>query len=483
MPKMPARACLSLLAAATLGGSAVEAQTVTRLKHAPPAGAILAFVLTDGSVLAQGSSLTDWYKLTPDNTGSYVNGTWSAVAKLPPNYQPDAFASTILADGRVLIEGGEYNFGRFTLTNMGAVYDPVANSWTPVSPPPGWGFIGDSPSSILPNGHVVIGDKIDESVADLDPTTLTWTISKSTGKADFNAEEGWTLLPSGQILTYDVKNAPNSEIYDPATQAWTSAGSTIVDLHSPPSVKRIRYGHGHVYHPPGEVGPGVLRPDGTVFATGGTPAGGSFGHTAIYTPPPGGSGVGSWAKGPDFPNGEDAADSFASLLPTGNVLVEAESGKLFEFDGTTLKATGVTSSGLLLVLPSGEVLLNGTAVYKPAGADNPAWAPTITSAPKTVARGSTYAIAGTQFNGLSQANAFGDEYQTNTNYPLVRVTNTATGHVVYARTHGHSSMGVATGAARVSTNFDVPAAAETGPSTLVVVANGIASKPATLTVQ
>ena len=39
-----------------------------------------------------------------------------------------------------------------------------------------------------------------------------------------------------------------------------------------------------------------------------------------------------------------------------------------------------------------------------------------------------------------------------------------------------------TGNARVSTRFDVPAAAETGASTLVVVANGIPSKPVSITV-
>ena len=43
-------------------------------------------------------------------------------------------------------------------------------------------------------------------------------------------------------------------------------------------------------------------------------------------------------------------------------------------------------------------------------------------------------------------------------------------------------MGVATGKAKVSTNFDVPAAAETGSSTLEVVANGIPSKTVTITV-
>ena len=91
-------------------------------------------------------------------------------------------------------------------------------------------------------------------------------------------------------------------------------------------------------------------------------------------------------------------------------------------------------------------------------------------------------ILGQRFNGMSQAESFGDELETATNYPLVRITNTATGHVFYARTHDHSTMAVATGNARVSTRFDVPSTAETGASTLVVVANGIPSKPVSITV-
>ena len=127
--------------------------------------------------------------------------------------------------------------------------------------------------------------------------------------------------------------------------------------------------------------------------------------------------------------------------------------------------------------------MDGHEVYREAGQANPAWAPVITDAPSSVARGSTYKITGRQFNGLSQAASFGDEFQASTNYPLVRITNTASGHVVYARTHDHSTMGVATGAAPVSTNFDVPATAETGTSTVEVVANGIASASVVLTVQ
>src|SRR5262249_23551774 len=60
--------------------------------------------------------------------------------------------------------------------------------------------------------------------------------------------------------------------------------------------------------------------------------------------------------------------------------------------------------------------------------------------------------------------------------PLVRITNRASGHVLYAKTHDHSSMGVATGNAIVSTQFDIPAAIEDGLSDIEVVANGLASK-------
>jgi len=454
------------------------AQTITRLKHQPPDGALLTFQLTDGTVMAQGGTDSDWWKLTPDNTGSYVNGTWSKLASLPTGYVPDAFASAVLADGRLVIVGGEYNSGNFALTNQGAIYDPAANTWTTLTPPKGLGYIGDSPASVLPNGKFLVGDKLTKQMAELDPTTLTWKLVKSAGKSDFNAEEGWTLLPNGTILTYDVKNAPNSEIYTPSAGAWASAGSTVVDLHSPSPFGCINYGpNGSLcYYPPGEVGPAILRPDGTVFATGSYSNGGSGpGHTAIYSPTTG------WSAGPNFPNGDNAGDSFAVLLTNGNVLVEGDSGISYVFDGTTLTA-GPATPGSLMLLPTGQVLVGGSEVYTSTGTYQTSWAPTIHTVPTSVVRGSTYKISGTQFNGLSQAAAFGDEFQTATNYPLVRITNNATGHVFYAKTHGHSTMGVATGSTIVSTNFDVPAGMETGAAALVVVANGIPSQAVSVTV-
>ena len=237
------------------------------LKHQPPDGAGVPFLLTDGTVLVQGNIGNDWWKLTPDINGSYVNGTWTQVASLSAGYDPYAFASATLADGRVLIEGGEYNFDQFSFTNLGAIYDPVQNTWTPLTPPAGWDYIGDSPSVILPNGHFLIGRKFDMQMAELDPATLQWTAMGSSGKADWNAEEGWTLMPDGTVLTADVLDNPNSERYIPSLQEWVSDGSTIANLQGPPEVGCIPYGGGE-YCPPGEIGPAILRPDGTVFATG-----------------------------------------------------------------------------------------------------------------------------------------------------------------------------------------------------------------------
>jgi hypothetical protein len=461
--------------------------TSERLANQPPTGMQLEWLLTDGTVLAQSqSNWSNFYLYTPDSKGNYNDGTWTQVGSLQSGYGPDAAASDVLADGRFVISGGEYNSPGngydLQLTNLGAIYDPKTQKFTALGHPKGWGYIGDSPSTVLPNGKLFIGDKLTEDDAALIPKTLKWKRMKHKGKSDFNAEEGFTLLADGTILTADVKNAPNSEIYNPSKQKWATAGSTIVDLHSPSPYGCLLYGPSLCYYPPGEIGPSILRPDGTVFYTGSYTQNYGAGHTAIYD-----TNSKTWTKGPDFPNGDNAGDSFAALEPSGNVIVfGAFSGNAYEWNGNTLsQLNGVYEDGPPLVLPSGQIMLlgyNQVVLYNPSGSPKSGWAPTISNAPSTIAAGQTYKITGTQFNGLSQAESFGDEYQNATNYPLVRITNNSSGDVFYARTHDHSTMGVATGTTPVSTNFDVPSNIETGKSSLVVVANGIPSQAVTVTV-
>src|SRR5262249_37639668 len=161
-------------------------------------------------------------------------------------------------------------------------------------------------------------------------------------------------------------------------------------------------------------------------------------HTSLYRPGVTRTDPGTWTPGPDFSPGDNAGDCAASLLPNGNVLVASNAGRLYEYDGTTMNMTTTGAAGALLIQPpSGEtvVLASTVKVYTSPGSPQASWKPVISAVPTTLKRGQTYTVNGTQFNGLSQAAAFGDEFETSTNYPLVRITNKATGHVFYARTH------------------------------------------------
>jgi hypothetical protein len=477
----------------------------------------MAMLLTDGSVLVQGSpggavSAADFYILTPDQNGDYGHGTWKKITSPSAGYSPYATSEAVLADGRVLLIGGEYNHDEYQLpfkpsglTNMSATYDPKTDSWTMIPPPPGLDYIGDVAEVTLPDGRVLIGDKLFKRMWSFNPATNQWSAVSFTGypSNDF-AEMGFTLLPSGSVLTVDVRNSPASYHFNPSSSTWVSDGPTPVNLaeltgtpltYGPAPVQAVggvTYGPGPVgtYIAPGEIGPSILRPDGTVFWAGAA-ASGQIAHTAIYTPGASPIAAGTWTAGPNLPAGEDADDVSAALLVNGNVLFAGSSDALYEFNGTALStvvaAPASRSGTFLLPLPSGQVLVltPGQSVraklYTPVGSAQAAWKPTITAAPNLLVRGSTYTLTGTQLNGLSEASSFGDEFNSATNYPLVRIRNLATGHVTYARTHDHP-MGVATGGALVTTHFDVPANAETGASELVVVANGIASAPVDVTV-
>src|SRR5207245_2962131 len=121
------------------------------------------------------------------------------------------------------------------------------------------------------------------------------------------------LLANFHVLTVDANNTGNlthTEKYVPSTGKWSSGGSTIVKLDDTNADNSGSH----------ELGPAVLRPDGTAFATGAT------GHNAIYN-----TATGTWAAAQDFPDvmgqGQlDVADGPASLLPNGNVLVATSPG-------------------------------------------------------------------------------------------------------------------------------------------------------------
>jgi hypothetical protein len=509
-----------------------HAGTWQRIKHAPPVpeiidpthgdadlgpgGAAAPILMTDGSVIIQNVGYTGAdgriFKLTPDKYGSYVDGTWSELATMP--YVGVGGAAAMLPDGRVILEGGEYaNYELdFLLTNQGAIYDPVTDSWTAVPPPPFFvdlyapraifapNPIGDSQSVVLANGTFMLADKMSYQAALLDINTLTWTETGTSTKADMNDEEGWTLLPDGRVLTIDCytdyhfglasgpypKDATHAEIYDPVSGQWSSAGSTIHTLTDPNL---------------SEMGMAMLRPDGTVLAVG------SEGYTSIYD-----SSSGHWKAGPRLPKSPQgfqytAQDEAGALLPNGNVLISASGGSeldgngdeagysappvaFFEFDGTklikepTIPNADIDESGSvnLLMLPTGQVLATDSShdveIYTPSSFQyKEEWRPVVDSVPIVLARGQTYTLTGIRLNGMSQGSFFGDESQNATNYPLLRFFSIGHGSTItYARTHDFSSMAVQSDALS-SMKFDVPAGIPASLAVLEVVTNGIPSRP------
>jgi hypothetical protein len=476
-------------------------------------GAANPILLTDGTVLVQDAGEQDWWRLTPDQHGSYVNGTWTQVASLPADYSPLYHSSAVLPDGRLIIEGGEYNFFNAVWSALGAIYDPLANTWTPVAPPPFFSVIeiipglygqtiGDAQSVVLADGTYMQADCCTFQSALLDAKTLTWTPTGA-GKYDPNDEEGWNLLPNNKVLAVDayvpidgfpyLPTGMNSELYDPRTGTWTFAGSTIVQLWD------SAIGCGGESVATFELGPAVLRSDGTVFYAGSNTCPNGAGNTAIYD-----SYRGTWTPGPVFPVVDgitdlNIADGPASWEPNDKVLMMASPGYgnppsvFFEWDGQNLNVVpGPPNApidgsyyGNMLVLPTGQILLtdfsNDIEIYTPTmtfrDVERAQWiAPVVFGAPQEVHRGGSYQIFGIRFNGVTQGAFYGDDVQAATNFPLVRITNLETSHVFYTRTHDHSSMAVASNEV-VSTHFDVSTAQEPGFSKLEVVANGIASDP------
>jgi len=92
--------------------------------------------------------------------------------------------------------------------------------------------------------------------------------------------------------------------------------------------------------------------------------------------------------------------------------------------------------------------------------------------------GTTYTITGTQLNGLTQVRITATTFKWRLTTRSCRLP-TLRPVTFYGRTFNVSNRSIAPGAS-VSTDFTVPANIELGPSSLVVIANGIPSAPVSI---
>ena len=460
------------------------------------------YLMTNGKVLIQsrgGGGFEKWWLLTPDANGNYLDGNWEQAAQPPAGYNPQNVNGAVLHSGNFIIVGGEQNTaanGAFEEnSNQSYLYDVVKNTWTFVTPPNNgegdWTGIGAAPFVELADGRIMVGWNGGRNTAGLyamlfDPKTSTWTAT-GTNKRTSNGEQGYTLLSNDKILNiWNGDNSPElvgyTEIFDPITGLWTPAA-------------RIGYDLGH-----GEIGPALTLPNGKVLAMGAT------GPNALYDPI-----LNSWTSVPDFPklkNGLQAvaADNPAAVLPNGNVLVQTSAfvssteGSFFMAPGTWYEydtpsntwitlpddlitaASGSIANGTnMLVLPNGQVMVSSEYgymnLYTPTGKANASWLPIIDSISATsLSPKITYTLSGKQLAGLTQGTFWGDEQQNATNYGLVQITNIASQHVFYARVTDYSNTSIAPNVPSTF-SFTFNEKVEDGPSSIRVVASGVASLP------
>jgi hypothetical protein len=456
---------------ATIGGAALDDTMLL------PTGQLLTHSRTD---------LSTWYLYTPDSSGGYINGTATTAGAM--NIGVEDFASDVLPNGEVFVVYGKNAEGDGT--SSAEMYNPATNSWTVVESDPvaATNGPGNEPSELLNNGDILVGDPTGNGTELYDPTTKTWSTGGATIYNNPTLNEGWVKLPNGDILEYDATSSFladkfEAELYNPTTNSWSDAstssnGSTLPLLTAGAS-----------------MGPAVLLPDGRALFTG------VNGVTLFFS-----TSTDSWTQGPTLPsvmiNGVltqlTETQGPEAVLPDGDVVMELSapppSTELFVYDfnptagvwtnitppSTLVESFNLTDFNTMLILPTGQLLLNATsgaqqfAIYTPNAGPQPAWQPTITSfVPNS---NGSYTLTGTQLNGLDEGAAFSDGfYQMAEDYPIVQVTDTVTGDVYYATTSDWSLTGVATGSTPETVNVVMPAAIGDDQYSIAVIANGISS--------
>jgi hypothetical protein len=468
--------------------------TWTALSNAAPNNSMgVMLLLTDGTVICKddggsGTFGTGWNRLTPDITGSYVNGTWTSIANM--NDDRLFFPTQVLPNGKVFAAGGEYSSSNGSTS--GEVYDPVANTWTLTNAVTGNQNIYDGNSEILATGVVLVGLQAGNNPGkdDLFYTNSTndWT---SAPQAPLSHDEAaWLKLPDQSILFVGI-GSQNSCRYIPSTNTWVTDGHVPVDIYD-------NYGD--------ESGPAFMLPNGkAIFFS-------ASGQNALYTPS-GTSSPGTWSQAASFPSisGTPVAqiDAAGAMMINGKILlavspVNTSNNDQFrspfwflEYDYTTNTFAQVTSiipligadsvAGVpsnfsnMLDLPNGQVLFgvseegnNQYWVYTPAGSQIAQGIPTINSITETTC--GVYRATGKLFNGISEGAGFGDDWQMETNYPIIRITNGT--NVYYAKTTNWNRIGaVQTDSLEDTVQFTLPANVPAGTYSLVVTANGFASNP------
>jgi hypothetical protein len=297
-----------------------------------------ATTLANGDILVAGGE--NIFENTVSTAELYDPATGSFAATGPLSTSREFQAAVRLPDGSVLVAGGltadQYNE---SVLSSAEIYDPSTGTWSPTA---SMLAAGEVTANLLDNGLVLVTGFSQSDPELYNPATASWS---DTGPPPFTGGQA-VVLQDGMVL---LPGGPDgaSALYDPATNAWSSTGSMITPQHA---------------------GTATVLADGDVLVVGGFASNGSgpLSTAQLYDPA-----TGAWSATDSLPSGRQGQS--AVLLPNGSVLVAGGCGSSCQSssvtDATYLYADGYWSeTGALpasrygqeaTVLPDGDVLLMG----------------------------------------------------------------------------------------------------------------------------
>ena len=224
---------------------------------------------------------------------------WTATGTM--NTRRPGHLAMLLLDGRVLAVGGPIE--TISDANSAELYDPDTGRWATTGNMIAQRFAYTA--TVLRDGRVLVagGAGLLASAELYDPVSGTWTATGAmeTGRYDHTAtllRDGKVLVAGGIVAGDSSRDdqVPSSELYDPVSGTWTATGAMATD----------RFGH-----------TATLLADGKVLVAAGYQADVPKGpYAEIYDPV-----SGTWTAAGNMITPTPRADSTATLLPDGKVLL------------------------------------------------------------------------------------------------------------------------------------------------------------------
>lgn len=278
-------------------------------------------VLVTGGFSNNSSSIYDYKILATAELFNPVTRRWQRTGSMTV---PRAnHTSTLLANGTVLVTGGDNDVG---ITNGAEVYTFSDKCWVTTSSLNVARTVHTA--TLLSNGKVLVVGGIDaygnplKSAELYDPNTKIWTYTGSLNSERFYHSA--TLLPDGKVLVVGGYGLPNrvissTELYDPITETWTETATSLNDARGEQSA--------------------TLLSNGQILIAGGYAIGnygGALNSVESYQ-----AAQGAWTQGDplNFARGSHTS----TLLPTGRVLI---TGGYDDFENTPLSSVEINGPSL-----------------------------------------------------------------------------------------------------------------------------------------